>query len=195
MDVTQTGRTSLYINDKAIDFFSVDLAASAHKAAFIHLSKLRLRTAGLTTSVQREKPVLPDRYLREGCKKLSCKQRTETSAGAQSWPPLCHTRSGGLQAWLPEDSNGKEENARTEEHSHLRSSLMSKACYFAPQLHYYPSIIFGRECRVSFYRFMLFALNSHWELEINRQEGGEHSIVLSKRNFVLNQSMWERYDH
>lgn len=94
-----------------------------------------------------------------------------------------------------EDSNRNEENTGTEEHSHLRSLLMSKACYFAQQLHYYPSILFGREFRVSFYRFMLFALNPHWEMEINRQEGREHYMVLSERNFVLNQSIWERYDH
>lgn len=42
MDVTQTGRTSLYANDKAIDFFSEDLVASVHQAVFIHLSKLGL---------------------------------------------------------------------------------------------------------------------------------------------------------
>ena len=70
MGITETGRTSLYVNDKAIDFFSVDLVASVHKAVFIHLSKLRLIAVGLTTAVQLEKPILLDWCLRKDCKKL-----------------------------------------------------------------------------------------------------------------------------
>lgn len=115
MDVTQTGRTSLYINDKAIDFFLVYLVASEHKAGFIHLSKLRLINKGLTTAVQLKKPILPDSYFRKDCKELYCRQRTETGAGTQRWPPLRQTCSAGSQALRVENSNGNEENAGTEE--------------------------------------------------------------------------------
>lgn len=107
-------------------------------------------------------------------------------------PQLCSRCSAGSKALLLERS---ERRAGREAHWHLSSLLMRKACYFAQQLHYYLSIIFGREFRVVFYRFMLFVPSSHWEMEISRQERGEHYIVLSKRNLVLNRSIWERYDH
>lgn len=63
---------------------------------------------------------------------------------------------------------------------------MSKTRSSAQQLHYYLSIIFGSEFRVSFYRFVLFAPCSYWGMEISREERGEHYVVVSKRNFVLN---------
>lgn len=37
MNVTEiTGRTSLYVSDEAIDFFSMDMVGSAYEALFIH---------------------------------------------------------------------------------------------------------------------------------------------------------------
>lgn len=111
------------------------------------------------------------------------------------WSQLCCPCSAGSQVLLLENSIGSEERATAEEHSHLSSLLTSKACYFAQQLHYYLSIIFGREFRKSYYRFKLYVLSSHWAMEMHRRERKENYVVLSKRNFVLNHSICERYDH
>lgn len=47
MDIPQiTCRPSLYVNDEAVDFFSMDMVASVHKTLFIYLSNLRFITKG-----------------------------------------------------------------------------------------------------------------------------------------------------
>lgn len=74
--------------------------------------------------------------------------------------PLQHVLSRSVALML-ESRDVSEERAGTEEHSRLSLLLMSKACCFAQQLHYYLSIIFGKEFRVSFYRYMLFAPSSY----------------------------------
>ena len=103
-DVTQTGWTSLHLNDKAIDLFSVVKLASVHKALFIHLSKLRLITIEVTAATQLEKPVLPSWCFRSSCKELNCKQRTDTDGGeekvASTWQHnLSRLFSSGEQQW------------------------------------------------------------------------------------------------
>lgn len=71
MDSTQiTCRTRLYVNDEAVDFFSMDMVASVHKVLFTHLSKHRLITTGVTTATQLEKSILPGWYLRNNYKNL-----------------------------------------------------------------------------------------------------------------------------
>ena len=103
-DVTQSGWTSLHLNDKAIDLFSVDKLASVHKALFIHLSKLRLITIEVTAATQLEKPVLPSWCFRSSCKELNCKQRTGTDGGeekvASTWQhKLSRLSASGEQWW------------------------------------------------------------------------------------------------
>lgn len=92
--------------------------------------------------------------------------------GHRDWPLLCCPCWAGSWTLLPEKCNGSEERAGTEEYSCLSSLLMSKACYFAQQLHYYLSIIFGREFRVSFYRFinLLQVHTEKWRLTGEREE-------------------------
>lgn len=65
-----TCRPSLYVNDEAVDVFSMDMVASVHKVLFVHLGKLRLITTGVTTATQLEKSILPGWYLRDDYKNL-----------------------------------------------------------------------------------------------------------------------------
>lgn len=93
--------------------------------------------------------------------------------GAQSrLCPAAHGKQAPGTA-AGEQTLGNRGACLTETQAHLSSLLMSRAYHVAQQSRYYLSVIFGRECLISFYRFMLFAPNSHWEMEIKMREGRE----------------------